>query len=323
MTNQEGRQTVTIIVPCYNEEQVLPLFLAAMAPVRQALEAECFLLFVDDGSKDHTLSLLRETAEKDDHVEYLSFSRNFGKEAAMLAGLTHAKGDYVVIMDADLQDPPEMILRMYDILQKEDVDCVATRRTDRKGEPPVRSFFARMFYRMINRISKTEIVDGARDFRMMSRRMVDAILQMGEYNRFSKGIFSWVGFRTHWLEYVNRQRAAGETKWSFWKLFLYSMDGITAFSTAPLALSSFLGVFCCIISMIYLVVVFVKALLFGDPVAGYPSLACIILFLGGVQLLCIGILGQYLSKTYLEVKDRPPFILAERCLREEKKGDVQ
>ena len=231
----------------------------------------------------------------------------------MLAGLTYAKGDYIAIMDADLQDPPDMVPQMLSfLLENPSYDCVATRRTDRKGEPPIRSFFARLFYRMINRISKTEIVDGARDFRLMSRRMVDAILEMGEYNRFSKGIFSWVGFRTHWLSYVNRERAAGETKWSFWKLFLYSIDGITAFSTAPLALASFLGVFCCVISFLYLMIVFIKALLFGDPVAGYPSLACIILFLGGIQLLGIGILGHYLSKTYLEVKKRPAFILQDK-----------
>ena len=308
--------SLCIIVPCYNEEAALPIYYETVKPVLDALPARCSLLLVDDGSADGTLRVMRELSAKDSAVKYLSFSRNFGKEAAMLAGLQNADADYVAIMDADLQDPPEFLPEMLRIVNDDaqDFDCVGTRRTTRKGEPPIRSFFARMFYKIINKISKTEIVDGARDYRIMSRRMVDAILSMGEYNRFSKGIFGWVGFKTHWLEYVNRERVAGETKWSFHKLFLYSLDGITAFSTAPLAISSYLGLICCVISMLYLLFVFIKSLIYGDPVAGYPSMMCVILFLGGALLLGIGILGQYLAKTYLEVKGRPSYILQEKKL---------
>ena len=309
---------ISIVVPCYNEEEALPLYYEAMLPVLETLRAQgadVDFVFVDDGSKDGTLRVLRDLHEKDGRCGYVSFSRNFGKEAAMYAGLQHAKGDYVAVMDADLQDPPEMLPDMLRILEEspadDPVDCVGTRRTDRKGEPPIRSFFARCFYKLINRISKTEIVDGARDYRLMTRRMVDAILSLSEYNRFSKGIFSWVGFKTRWLEYVNRERVAGETKWSFRKLFLYSIDGITAFSTAPLAIASFSGMAICAVSFIALLFVFIRALVFGDPVAGWPSMICIILFLGGVQLLGIGILGQYLAKTYLEVKNRPQYVLQE------------
>ena len=309
---------ISIVVPCYNEEEALPLYYEAMLPVLETLRAQgadVDFVFVDDGSGDGTLRVLRDLHEKDGRCGYVSFSRNFGKEAAMYAGLQHAKGDYVAVMDADLQDPPDMLPDMLRILEEspadDPVDCVGTRRTDRKGEPPIRSFFARCFYRLINRISKTEIVDGARDYRLMTRRMVDAILSMSEYNRFSKGIFSWVGFRTHWLEYVNRERVAGETKWSFHKLFLYSIDGITAFSTAPLAIASYTGLGICAVSFLYLLFVFIRALLYGDPVAGWPSMVCIVLFLGGIQLLCIGVLGQYLAKTYLEVKNRPQYILQE------------
>lgn len=314
---------ISIVVPCYNEEEALPLYYEAMLPVMEQLRAqgaEVGFVFVDDGSKDGTLRVLRELREKDARCGYVSFSRNFGKEAAMYAGLQHAKGDCVAVMDADLQDPPEMLPEMLRILEgspaDDPVDCVATRRTDRKGEPPIRSFFARCFYRLINKISKTEIVDGARDYRLMTRRMADAILSMSEYNRFSKGIFSWVGFKTQWLEYVNRERVAGETKWSFRKLFLYSIDGITAFSTAPLAIASFSGMAICAVSFIALLFVFIRALVFGDPVAGWPSMICIILFLGGVQLLGIGILGQYLAKTYLEVKNRPQYVLQEKNVNE-------
>ena len=308
--------SLCIIVPCYNEEAALPIYYETVKPVLDALPARCSLLLVDDGSADGTLRVMRELSAKDSAVKYLSFSRNFGKEAAMLAGLQNADADYVAIMDADLQDPPEFLPEMLRIVNDDaqDFNCVGTRRTTRKGEPPIRSFFARMFYKIINKISKTEIVDGARDYRIMSRRMVDAILSMGEYNRFSKGIFGWVGFKTHWLEYVNRERVAGETKWSFHKLFLYSLDGITAFSTAPLAISSYLGLICCVISMLYLLFVFIKSLIYGDPVAGYPSMMCVILFLGGALLLGIGILGQYLAKTYLEVKGRPSYILQEKKL---------
>ena len=314
---------ISIVVPCYNEEEALPLYYKAMLPVLETLRAqgaEADFVFVDDGSGDGTLRVLRDLHEKDGRCGYVSFSRNFGKEAAMYAGLQHAKGDYVAVMDADLQDPPEMLPDMLRILEEspadDPVDCVGTRRTDRKGEPPIRSFFARCFYRLINKISKTEIVDGARDYRLMTRRMVDAILSLSEYNRFSKGIFSWVGFKTQWLEYVNRERVAGETKWSFRKLFLYSIDGITAFSTAPLAIASFSGMAICAVSFIALLFVFIRALVFGDPVAGWPSMICIILFLGGVQLLGIGILGQYLAKTYLEVKNRPQYVLQEKNVNE-------
>ena len=317
---------ISIVVPCYNEEEALPLYYEAMLPILaelQTMGAETRFVFVDDGSKDGTLRVMRALHERDPRCGYLSFSRNFGKEAAMYAGLTHAKGDYVAVMDADLQDPPEMLPEMLRIIEgsragapdgpdgPEPIDCVGTRRTNRKGEPPIRSFFARCFYKLINKISKTEIVDGARDYRLMTRRMVDAILSMSEYNRYSKGIFSWVGFRTHWLEYVNRERVAGETKWSFHKLFLYSIDGITAFSTAPLAIASYTGLGICAVSFLYLLFVFIRALLYGDPVAGWPSMVCIVLFLGGIQLLCIGVLGQYLAKTYLEVKNRPQYILQE------------
>ena len=314
---------ISIVVPCYNEKEALPLYYEAMLPVLEQLRAqgaEAEFVFVDDGSKDGTLQVMRQLHEKDPRCGYLSFSRNFGKEAAMFAGLQHAKGDYVAVMDADLQDPPEMLPEMLRLIEgspaDDPIDCVGTRRTDRKGEPPIRSFFARCFYRLINRISKTEIVDGARDYRLMTRRMVDAILSMSEYNRFSKGIFSWVGFKTHWLEYVNRERAAGETKWSFRKLLLYSIDGITAFSTAPLAIASAAGLAICAVSFLYLLFVFIKALAYGDPVAGWPSMVCIILFLGGIQLLCIGVLGQYLAKTYLEVKGRPQYVLQEKNVNE-------
>lgn len=306
---------VTVVVPCYNEERALPHFMpeiqriaAQMAPRQVELE----ILLVNDGSRDHTLSLLRDYAKQYENVRYLSFSRNFGKEAAMYAGLEHARGDYVAIMDADMQDPPSLLPEMYEILQTGEYDSVATRRVSRKGEPPIRSFFARMFYKLINRISDADIVDGARDYRLMSRPMVDAILSMKEVNRFSKGIFGWVGFRTYWLPYENVERVAGETKWSFWKLFRYSLEGIIAFSTAPLAIASVVGLLVCLAAVAALAVVLVKTLAFGDPVAGWPSMICIILFLGGVQLLTVGIIGQYLAKTYLETKKRPIYILAEK-----------
>lgn len=306
---------VTIIVPCYNEEAALLYFLEAIqkteAEMTAAYGCGFELLFVNDGSKDGTLSVLRRFAKETPNVRYLSFSRNFGKEAAMYAGLREAKGDYVAIMDADLQHPPAMLPEMYEGLQSGEYDCVAARRESRKGEPPIRSFFARCFYKIINRISDTEIVDGACDFRMMTRQMVDAIVSMGEYNRFSKGIFGWVGFRTKWLPYENVERVAGETKWSFWKLLLYSLQGIVGFSTVPLAIASVLGTLLCFVSFLMVVYIIVKTLLFGDPVSGWPSLACMVMFMGGIQLLCMGILGQYLAKTYLETKHRPIYILAE------------
>lgn len=306
---------ISLVVPCYNEQEALPYFLQEVRQVASDMadtwDVEFEMLFINDGSKDRTLDILREAALVDKRVRYISFYRNFGKEAAMYAGLKNATGDYVAIMDADMQDPPALLPEMYEALRSDEYDSVATRRVDRKGEPPVRSFFARCFYKIINRISDADIVDGARDFRLMKRQMVDAILSMSEYNRFSKGIFGWVGFRTKWLPYENVERVAGETKWSFWKLFKYSLQGIIAFSTAPLAISSVLGVILCFVAFLMIVVIVVKTLAFGDPVGGWPSLACITLFLGGIQLLCIGILGQYLAKTYLETKHRPIYIVAE------------
>lgn len=305
---------ISVVVPCYNEEQALPYFMQEIQSVAAQMaqrQVDVEVLLVNDGSRDGTLGLLRDYAAQYPNVRYLSFSRNFGKEAAMYAGLEHARGDYVAIMDADLQDPPSLLPQMYDLLQTGEYDSVATRRVSRQGEPPIRSFFARMFYKLINRISDADIVDGARDYRLMRRPMVDAILSMKEVNRFSKGIFGWVGFRTHWLPYENVERVAGETKWSFWKLFRYSLEGIIAFSTAPLAIASVVGLLVCLAAVVALMVVLVKTLAFGDPVAGWPSMICIILFLGGVQLLTVGIIGQYLAKTYLETKKRPIYILAE------------
>lgn len=308
-------ERISVVVPCYNEQESLPLFYQEMTRVasemaqKHPLEFE--FLFIDDGSKDRTLQVLRELAQKDERVRYVSFSRNFGKEAGMFAGLENAKGDYVVILDADLQHPPAFIPQMYEYVSSGEYDCASTRRITRKGEPKLLSFFARKFYKVINRISQTEIVDGAQDFRFMTRQMVDAILAMPEYNRFSKGIFSWVGFRTRYIEYENVERVAGTTKWSFWKLFKYSLEGIFAFSTAPLAIASFLGVLFCAVAFIIILVIVIKTLIWGDPVAGFPTLICVIFFLGGLQLFCIGILGQYLSKTYLESKRRPIYLVRE------------
>lgn len=291
----------------------MPIFYQEIMKVAEQMKTSVAfeVIFVDDGSKDGTLTVARHLAEQDCRVRYLSFSRNFGKEAAMYAGMEHAKGDYVAIMDVDLQDPPGLLPEMLCCIEEEGYDCAATRRVTRKGEPPIRSMFARMFYRLINRISKTEIVDGARDYRLMTRQMVDSILAVEEYNRFSKGIFSWVGYSTKWLEYENVERCAGESKWSFWKLLLYSLDGIVAFSTAPLAIASIFGLLFCFIAFILIIFIIVKTLIWGDPVAGYPSTMCVIFFIGGVQLFCIGILGQYLSKTYLETKKRPLYLLKE------------
>ena len=303
---------ISIVVPCYNEEAALPLFYQEITRVAGEMDDVDFeFVFIDDGSKDNTLPELRRLAAADSRVRFVSFSRNFGKEAGMLAGLEAATGDFVALMDADLQDPPSLLPELYRAVTEEGYDCAATRRTTREGEPPIRSFFARMFYRIINKISDADIVDGARDYRLMRRRVVDAILSMREYNRFSKGIFGWVGFKTKWVPYVNVERVAGETKWSFRKLFRYSLEGIVAFSTVPLALASVLGVLVCLAAFVFVVVVLVKTLAFGDPVGGWPSMMCVILFLGGVQLLCIGILGQYLSKTYLETKRRPVYLVRE------------
>ena len=274
------------------------------------------LLFIDDGSSDHTLLEMKQLHQKDSRCKYLSFSRNFGKEAAIYAGLSKASGDYVAVMDVDLQDPPSLLPEMYKILIEEEYDSVATRRSDRTGEPQIRSFLSDSFYKIINRISKTEIMRGARDFRLMKRNMVDAVLEMSEYNRFSKGIFEWVGFRTKWLEYENIERSADETKWSLKKLFVYSMEGITGFSVAPLSLASVLGLLFCLISFVMIVVIIIRTLIWGDPVSGWPSLTCIIFMVCGVQLLCTGIVGQYLSKTYLETKHRPIFILKDSSEKE-------
>ena len=306
------KRTVTLIVPCYNEEESLPIFYRAVSEVMDSLpDYEITLLLVNDGSRDKTLSLMRELSSKDARVKYLSFSRNFGKEAAMYAGFCNADSDYVAVMDADMQDPPSLLPQMLEILEDGEYDSVATRRVTREGEPPIRSFFARMFYRIINRISDADVVDGARDFRLMKREMVEAIVSMCEYNRFSKGIFGWIGFRTKWLPYKNVERAAGETKWSFWKLFKYSIDGIVNFSQAPLSIASMAGLLFTVVSFLMIMFIVVRKMIFGDPVAGWASTICIILFIGGIQLLCMGIIGQYLSKTYMEVKRRPHYIIAE------------
>ena len=306
---------ISLVVPCYNEEESLPLFYKEAARVAGEMKAshgaDFEFIFVDDGSKDGTLTVARRLHEDDARVRYVSFSRNFGKEAGIYAGLKAAKGDYVAMLDADLQDPPSLLPAMLDTLLSGEYDCAATRRTTRKGEPPIRSFFARMFYKIINRLSDADIVDGARDYRLMRRRMVDAILALPEYNRFSKGIFGWVGFKTKWLEYVNVERVAGETKWSFWKLFLYSLEGIVAFTTAPLALASLVGIIFCVLAFVMIVFIIVRTLLFGDPTSGWPSLVCIIFLCSGVQLFCMGVLGQYLAKTYMEVKRRPVYIVRE------------
>ncbi len=303
---------ISVVVSCYNEQEALPLFYEEITKVANKMKnAEFEFIFVNDGSKDKTLEVIKKFRSTDERVKYISFSRNFGKEAAMYAGLKKASGDYVAIMDADLQDPPKLLVEMYDTLSKKEYDCVATRRVSRKGEPPIRSFFARLFYKLINKISKAEIVDGARDFRLMTRQMVDAIISMEEYNRFSKGIFGWVGFNTKWIEYENVERAAGETKWSFWKLFKYSIEGIIAFSTAPLVISTIMGILFCFVAFLMIIFIIAKTLIYGDPVSGWPSMVCIMLFVGGIQLFCIGIIGQYISKTYLEVKKRPIYIIKE------------
>ncbi len=305
-------KAVTLIVPCYNEEATLPIFYDAVVAVfRDLPNYDMTLLLIDDGSKDGTLFVMRDLARRDARVQYLSFSRNFGKEAAIYAGLCNAKGDYAAVMDADMQDPPSMLPQMLEILETGEFDSVAARRVSREGEPAIRSFFARMFYRVIHMISDADVVDGARDFRMMKREMVEAIVSLCEYNRFSKGIFGWVGFKTKWLPYENVERAAGETKWSLWKLLKYSLDGIVNFSQVPLSISSLMGILLTAVAFIMLIFVFVRKLIFGDPVAGWASTICIILFIGGIQLLCMGIMGQYLAKTYLEVKHRPHYIVAE------------
>ena len=302
---------ISVIVPCYNEEETIELYYKEMQKVMKKIKnTEFELIFINDGSSDKTLDILRGLSKNKD-VRYISFSRNFGKEAGIYAGLKYATGDYIGLMDVDLQDPPEMLIDMYNILEEGEYDCVATRRVSREGEPPIRSFFARLYYKIINKISKTEIVDGARDFRLMTRQMVNSILEVTEYNRFSKGIFSWVGYKTKWLEYKNVERVAGTTKWSFWKLFLYSLESIVAFSTVPLSIASIFGILFCFVAFIIILIIIVRTLIFGDPTSGWPSMACIMFLIGGIQLLCTGIIGQYLSKTYLEVKNRPVYIVKE------------
>ncbi len=301
---------ISIVVPCYNEAEVINIFYDELKKIQNELKIDFEVIFVDDGSKDKTLDLIREVS-LNKGVRYIAFSRNFGKEAAMLAGLKAATGEYVAVMDADLQDPPYLLKEMYNILKEGEYDSVATRRVSRKGEPIIRSFFARIYYKIINKISKTEIVDGARDYRLMTRQMVNSVLEVTEYNRFSKGIFSWVGYNTKWLEYENVERAAGTTSWSFFRLFLYSLESIVAFSTLPLSIASIFGILFCFIAFIIIVIIIIKTLVIGDPTSGWPSMACIMFFIGGIQLLCTGIIGQYLAKTYLEVKKRPIYIIKE------------
>ena len=302
---------ISLIVPCFNEQEALPLFYDEVTRVLNTMQCAYEILFVNDGSRDETLTILKGFAEKDEHVTYLSLSRNFGKEAAMYAGFCNASGDYVAVMDADMQDPPALLPEMVKILETGDYDSVATRRVNREGEPPIRSWFARKFYKLINRISDADIVDGARDFRLMKREMVDAIVAMSEYNRFSKGIFGWIGFKTYWLPYQNVERVAGETKWNFWKLLKYAFDGIINFSEVPLSIASWSGIGMAFVAAIMLVVIIIRRLCFGDPVAGWASTMCVIVFIGAIQLFCIGIMGQYLAKTYNETKKRPHYIISE------------
>lgn len=303
---------ISVVVPCYNEEESLPIFYNEINKIIKKMKKVKFeLIFINDGSKDKTLNILRDLAKKDPNVRYISFSRNFGKEAGILAGLKASKGDYVTLMDVDLQDPPQLLIEMYDEIINGEYDCIATRSVSRNGYSFFRKLFTKWYYKIINKISKTTIVDGARDFRLMTRQMVDAILSLEEYNRYSKGIFSWVGFNTKWITFENTERVAGNTKWNFWKLFAYSLESIVGFSTVPLLISSIIGVLFCLIAFIMIVVVIIKTLVFGDPVSGWPSLVCIIFFVSGIQLFCIGIMGQYLAKTYLETKNRPIYIVKE------------
>ena len=318
------KKSLTVVVPAFNEEAgILPFYDAVMSVYEKELKAKVNMdiLFVDDGSVDGTLEAIRDLQKKDERVQYISFSRNFGKEAAIYAGLEHTKGDYTVIMDADLQDPPSLLPEMVALLESGEYDCVGSRRISRRGEPVVRSFFARRFYKLMAKISQTEVVDGARDYQMMNKKVVRGVLSMGEYNRFSKGIFGWVGFRKKWLEFENVERMNGETKWSFWQLVLYAVDGIVAFSTAPLILSSVMGIVFCLIAFLAIIFIIVRTLIFGDPTSGWPSMACIVILVSGVQLLSIGVLGQYLAKTYLETKNRPKYLIKETGLPEDKESE--
>lgn len=302
---------ISLIVPCYNEQEALPVFYEEVTKVASKLSQDYEIIFIDDGSKDGTLSKLKLLAMEDSHISYISFSRNFGKESAMYAGFCNVQGNYVAVMDADMQDPPALLPEMLDILESGEYDSVATRRVSRNGEPPIRSWFARKFYQIINKISDADIVDGARDFRLMKRDMVDAIISMTEYNRFSKGIFGWIGFRTYWLPYENVERVAGETKWNFWKLFKYAIDGIINFSQVPLNIASWFGIIMTFMSFVMLIVIIVRKLIYGDPVEGWASTICVIIFIGGIQLFCTGIMGQYMAKIYMESKKRPHYIIAE------------
>ena len=313
---------VSIVVPMYNEQESLGILYQELNRVTDTIkDYEFEYLFVNDGSKDNTLQEIQKLAAADERVHYVSFSRNFGKEAALYAGLSNADGDYIATMDADLQDPPSLLPQMLAMIEGQDCDNVATGRVNRKGEPPIRSFFARCFYKLMRRLSNIDIADGARDYRLMSRAMVDSILSVSEYNRFSKGIFAWVGYETKWLEFENVERSAGETKWSFWKLVRYSIDGIINFSNTPLQISSYLGMILTIVSFIAIIVEVIRALVFGDPVAGWPSLVCIITFIGGIELFCMGIMGQYIAKTYMEVKRRPHYIIKESNCKNTKKNN--
>lgn len=304
-------EVISIIIPCYNEEDSIPLVYNELKKVSNNMKYDFEFIFVNDGSIDNSLSVLKKLSAKDKQVKYIHFSRNFGKEAAMYAGLSNSKGDYVTIMDADLQDPPSLLPEMLRLIKEEEYDSVGTRRVSRKGEPKIRSFFARKFYKIINKLSKIEMVDGARDYRLMTRQMVNSILELKEYNRYSKGLFSFVGFNTYWLEYENVERVAGETKWSFWGLVKYAIEGIVAFSTLPLSIASLMGFIFCFVSFILIIIIIIKTLIFGDPTSGWPSLVCIIFFVSGIQLFCLGIIGKYLSKTYLETKNRPIYIIKE------------
>lgn len=312
------KDLISIIVSCYNEEEAIPYFYKEVIDVIKKMKVKYEIIFVDDGSSDNTLNVIKSIRKKDHNVRYISFSRNFGKEAAMIAGLDASCGDYVTLMDADLQDPPTLLPEMYNYIKYEGYDCVGTRRVTRAGEPKIRSFFSRMFYKIINKLSKVEMVDGARDFRLMKRKMVDAIISMKEYNRYSKGIFSFVGFKTKWLEYENVERVAGKTKWSFFKLFKYAIEGIVGYSTLPLVISAFIGLAFCFLSFIMIFIIILKTIIYGDPVAGWPSLICVIFMVSGIQLFVLGIMGTYLSKTYLETKNRPIYIVRESEADEKK-----
>lgn len=310
-------EKISIIVPCYNEQETLAIFYNEVLKVMAEMNNYEFeIIGIDDGSKDKTLEILKELASKNHIFKYISFSRNFGKEAAIYAGLKKSSGDYIVIMDADLQDPPTLLPQLMKAIREEGYDSAATRRVSRKGEPIIRSLFAKLFYKIMNKISSSEIVDGARDYRLMTRQFVNSILELSEYNRFSKGLFGWVGYKTKWIEYENIERIAGETKWSFWSLLIYSIEGIVAFSTAPLAIAAIVGLLFCLLAFLFIIIIIVRTLVFGDPVSGWPSMVCIILAIGGIQLLCVGILGEYQAKTYLETKNRPIYICKESNIEE-------